>query len=130
MPVIAESPPLIFGSPAATPTPTTTPTPTSTPYPTQTPTPSTTTTPTTHPTTAISPFVIKHQQFVDSIEMAEPCFKRQDLQQFTDQEFLDYIEIEKKDKYIVQEKDLYCSMKGVHNLIQSLRRTLEEKEII
>jgi hypothetical protein len=113
VPVVAESPPLIFGG---TPTPTRTPTPT--PRPTQPPTPTPTPTP--------SDFVARHQQFINSVDKLKACFKRTELNDFTDQEFIDHSAVAMMDRYITQEKDMYCSMRGVQILTKALKRLGEE----
>ena len=119
MPIIAESPPLIFGG-----TTTPTPTPSHTPTPRYTPTP--TPIPTSTPFPGTSNFVIRHDQFIDRIDGLTACFRRDELSDFTDQEFLDHSQIAMKDKYIAQEKDMYCSMQGVTALTNTLRRLGEE----
>jgi hypothetical protein len=116
MPVIAKSPPLIFGgTPAPTPRPTVTPTPTPTPTPTIPPAPT--------PSTA---FVARHQVFINRIDGLNACFKRTELSDFNDQEFIDHSAVSIMDKYITQEKDMYCSMKGVQILTKALKRLGEE----
>lgn len=113
MPIVAESPPLIFGAiPTPTPRPAVTPTPrpgvTSTPRP------------------GVSSFVARHGQFIDRVDSLSACFKRAELSDFTDQEFSDHTTVAMKDKYIAQEKDMYCSMQGVHALTKTLRRLGED----
>ncbi len=109
MPVIAVSPPLVFG---ATPTPT--------PRPGVTPRP----TPTIVP--GISGFVARHEQFIDRIDGLSACFKREELNDFADQEFLDHSQVAIKDRYLAHEKGMYCSMQGVNALTKTLRRLGEE----
>ncbi|MDD5614980.1 MAG: hypothetical protein PHH85_02125 [Candidatus Methanoperedens sp.] len=133
MPIIAESPPIVFGqAPTSTPTPTPTPTPEPDEEPTPTPTPGTSYTPSPQPTTApgVSDFVNRHQQFIDRVGQVSPCFKREDLADFTDQEFTDHINLAQQDKFVAQNQDLYCSMRGVEELAKALKRTAEEQEII
>ena len=118
MPVVAESPPLIFGgTPAPTPIPTVTPTPTPRPIVTPTPAP-------------ISPgaalFVTRHQRFIGLVDGLNACFKRTEISEFTDQEFSDHATVAIMDKYIAQEKDMFCSMQGVNALTKTLRRLGEE----
>lgn len=133
MPVVAESPPIIFGAPAGSPTPTPeptgTPTPTPTSEPTQTPTPTPTSTPEPGTRGDLGNFIIKHQQFVDRVA-GMSCFKREDLPDYTTTEFEDHIEVAKQDKFIVQTKDMYCSMSGARDLVRNLKRVSEEQEII
>jgi len=105
MPVIAESPPIIFGG---TPTPTRTPTPTTTPPP------------------GVSSFVARHEQYISRVDSLNACFKRQEISDFTDQEFLDHSAVAMIDRYITQEKDIYCSMKGIQILTKALKRLGEE----
>ena len=117
MPIIAESPPLIFGG---TPIPTAQPT----IAPTVSPTISPTGTP--RPITITSIFVVRHDEFINRIDGLSACFKRAELNDFTDQEFLDHSQIAMKDKYIVQEMDIYCSMQGINQLTKTLKRLGEE----
>jgi len=125
MPIIAESPPLIFG---ATPTPaprpvTPTPPPIVTPVP-STPVPSPAFTPT--PVTVPVNFVARHEQFIDRVDSLSACFKRVELTDFSDREFEDHSQVAMKDRYIAQEKDMFCSMQGVNVLTKTLRRLGEE----
>uniref|UniRef100_A0A6M3Y747 Uncharacterized protein n=1 Tax=viral metagenome TaxID=1070528 RepID=A0A6M3Y747_9ZZZZ len=123
MPIVAESPPLIFG---ATPTPTPRPA-TPTPLPIVTPVPSTPApalTPT--PVTVPANFVARHDQFIDRVDSLSACFKRVELTDFSDQEFSDHSQVAMKDRYIAQEKDMFCSMQGVNALTKTLRRLGEE----
>ena len=125
MPIIAESPPLIFG---ATPTPaprpvTPTPPPIVTPVP-STPVPSPAFTPT--PVPVCVNFVARHEQFIDRVDSLSACFKREELTDFSDQEFSNHSQVAMKDRYIVQEKDMFCSMQGVNALTKTLRRLGEE----
>lgn len=125
MPVVAESPPLIFGgTPAPTITPTPTPKPARTPKPT-TPTP--TPTPYYTPAPSCADFVARHQQFINHVDGLNACFKRTELGDFTDQEFSDHSTVAMMDKYITQEKDMFCSMKGVQILTKALKRLGEEQ---
>lgn len=113
MPVIAESPPLIFG---ATPTPR--------PVVTPTPRPAT-------PTPVFVPifvpgdtsdFVLRHAQFIRRVDLVGSCFRREVLSDFTDQEFLDHSTVAMQDKYLAQEEDMYCSNAGVGVLSKALKR--------
>ena len=121
MPVVAESPPLIFGgTPSPTPTPTPKPrTPTPTPRPVYTPTP-------TPYLPTPSNCVARHEQFINRVDSLNACFKRQELSDFNDQDFIDHTQIAMIDKYITQEGDMYCSMKGVQILNKALKRLGEE----
>lgn len=114
MPIVAESPPLIFGgSPTPAPRP---------PHATPTPRPASALT----PVPSTSSFVTRHEQFINRINTLSSCFKRAELTDFTDQEFSDHTQVAMQDQYIVQEKDLYCSMQGVRTLTNTLRRLGEE----
>lgn len=106
MPIVAESPPLVFGATPAPPAITPTPRPVYTPVPAE--------------------FVRRHEQFIDRIDGLPACFKRGELGEFTDTEFIDHIAVAMKDRYITQEKDIYCSMKGVQMLSRALKRLGEE----
>ncbi len=125
MPIVAVSPPLIFGG---TPSPTPAPVRTPTPVPVRTPRPGGTLTPTATPgpLPGISGFVERHDQFINRVDELNACFRRDELSDFSDQEFFDHSQIAMKDKYIVQEKDVYCSMQGVQALTKTLRRLGEE----
>jgi len=119
MPVIAESPPLIFGG---TPTPSRTPTPTRTPAP-----------PTPFPTNSPAPitprpldFVARHIQFIDRVDTLSSCFIRSDLPDFTDKEFTEHYAVAAKDKYLVKEQNMICSMQGINALTRTLKRLGEE----
>lgn len=103
MPIVATSPPLIYGGPA-----------TPKPKPAKTP----------KPAKEVMPgaFVAVHERFINRIDELNTCFKREDLSDFVDQDFLDHSSVAIKDKYITQEKDVYCSMKGVQTLSRALER--------
>lgn len=124
MPIIGESPPLIFGGPT---TPTPTRTPGTTPRPTRTPGP-----PTPYPTGTPAPsvnFVSRHEQFINRVDQLGSCFTRQDLPDFSDQEFLDHYTVAAKDKYLTKDQGtpgMICSMQGLNALIGSLKRLGEE----
>uniref|UniRef100_A0A6M3III9 Uncharacterized protein n=1 Tax=viral metagenome TaxID=1070528 RepID=A0A6M3III9_9ZZZZ len=121
MPVIAESEPLIFGGPS-------TPGPTQPPIqpPMITPTPYVPGTPLPTVSPSASSFVQRHEQFINTVDNEQACFKRTALASFSDQEFVDHITVAMKDKYITQEKDLFCSMKGIGVLSKALKRLGEE----
>lgn len=126
MPIVAESPPLIFGG-SPTPIPTRTPSPRP-PGVTPTPRPSSTLTPAPSPpvSTWASSFVVRHEQFINRVNTLSSCFKRADLSDFSDQDFFDHTQVAMQDQYIAQEKDIYCSMQGVRALTNTLRRLGEE----
>jgi len=115
MPVVAESPPLIFGgTPAPTPRP---------PVVTPTPKPAKTPTPTPAPVSvSCAGFVAMHKRFVEIVDGLNACFKRSEISEFTEQEFLDHSAVAMMDRYITQEKDMYCSMQGVDKLDKALKR--------
>jgi len=129
MPIVAESPPLVFGG---TPTPVPVITPSPTPPPRVTPTPKPVSQPGVVPviTPGIEPgvsnFVTRHKQFINRIDELSTCFKRVELNEFSDQEFSDHTQVAMQDKYIAQEKEMYCSMQGVNALTKTLRRLGEE----
>lgn len=122
MPIIAESPPIVFEETPATPTPS----PTSTPQPTGTPEQSDTPT----PSQTSSAFVERHRAFITKTEQIGSCFKREDLSEFTDQEFADHSAVAENDKYLAKTGTTYCNMMGVRSLISALKRTQDEQEII
>lgn len=117
MPIVATSSPLIFGG--NEPDPTFTP-----PHPTDIPyyDPS-------HEQPIISPnssdFVATHQFFIQQIDNLNSCFKREQITNLDDQQFVDHMAIAKIDKYIVQNDDMYCSTQGVKNLSDKLKRFID-----
>ena len=128
MPVVAQSGPLIFDS-SKTPKPTKTPKPGTTPKPDVGTPPPNISTP--EPgKLPLGPFAAKHVLFIDKINSLGSCFKRPEILGLTDQDFSDHIEIAKKDKFITQEKDLYCSLQAIARLKDSLDRTKDKREIL
>jgi len=125
MPVVAESGPLVFNSSM-------TPKPTKTPKPGTTPKPDVSTPPPyiSSPALPPGPFALKHTEFVTKINKLGACFKRTELSEFTDQDFSDHVEVSKADKFITQEKDLYCSLQAIARLKDSLDRTTDKREIL
>lgn len=121
MPIIAESPPLIFGGGDGVPTVTGTPKPRATKKPKTTPR---TTVPIgiTGQPVSTSEFVAKHKNFISTIDSLATCFSRDDLTEFADDEFADHIEIAKTDRYVVSDNDTFCTMQAVNNLKSALRR--------
>ena len=125
MPIIAESPPLVWGAappgepipPPVTPRP-----PVITPKP-----------PVITPSPGVTPpivhipseMVIKHQAFMNSVDSQPSCFKRKDITGFTDEEFSQHVQLAIIDKYLTQEQDLYCSKQAVQNLSTKLKRYVE-----
>jgi len=118
MPVVAKSPPLIFGgTPAPTPRP---PVVTPTPKPAKTPTP--TPTPVSIVPAGTSGWVLRHAQFIRCVDNVGSCFKRVEISDFNDQEFLDHSTVAMQDRYLAQEDDMYCSTAGVGVLSKALKR--------
>ena len=122
MPIIAESPPLIFGGTGV-------PTVTGTPQPKATKKPKATKRPTTTPPQAgetsqisASEFVNKHKFFINTIDALSTCFSRDDMPEFADDEFADHIEIAKTDRYVVSDNETFCTMQAINNLKSALRR--------
>ena len=112
MPIIAESGPLIFDpSKEATPTPSPV---TPTPKP-----PVTTPKPAEYVPT--DQFTKDHELFITAADQLH-CFKREDMPQLTDADFYAHMTIAQMDKYIVQSDDQYCTMQGVKNLANKLKR--------
>lgn len=128
MPVIAESPPLVFG---ATPTPSPARTPVVPPRITPTPEPAKPVV-TPSPVPVLTPlpetpdFVTRHEQFVNRVDSLRACFNRSELSDFSDKEFYDHSRVAMKDKYITREKDMYCSMQGINALTKTLKRLGED----
>jgi len=74
----------------------------------------------------MSSFVSRHEQFIRRVDGLNTCFKRTELADFSDQEFLDHFTVAMQDRYLTQEKDMYCSMQGVKILSKALKRIGEE----
>jgi len=125
MPVVAQSGPLIFDN-SKTPKPTKTPKPGTTPKPDVSTPPPYISTPALPP----GPFALAHNNFIEKIKIKGACFKRTEFAELTDQDFSDHIEVAKTDKYITQEKDLFCSLQGIARLKDSLDRTTDKREIL
>ena len=123
MPVIAESPPLVWGAaaPGEPVPPPVTPKP-----PVVTPIPPVIAPGVTPPIVHIpTELVIKHQAFMDSVDSQPSCFKRKNITGFTDAEFSQHIQIAMIDQYLTQEQDMYCSKQAVENLSTKLKRYVE-----
>lgn len=107
MPVIAESPPLTFGSDETPPD-----------------------RPALPPTVIIRPpancnlsdIVKNHKVFIDHIDILGSCFNREDMPEFTEQDFEFHKELAIVDKYITVNGNLYCSMQAIQDLSQKLKR--------
>jgi len=118
MPVIAESPPIIFGGgeepPSIPPAPYVPPT---SPSPTPPFVPQI-------PSTGCTPGNIEsdHKIFIGHVDQLDECFSREMLPEFTDQNFQLHSNIAITDKYLTKNGDLYCSMQAVQNLSQKLKR--------
>jgi len=125
MPVLAQSPPIQLsgGVPTNTPSPTPTPRP-GTPRPPRTPKPST---PRPGSNTGMG-FAARHQEFVTRLEQIGTCFKRTDIPEFSDTEFQEHSQVAIQDKYLTQDQDRFCSRIAVGNLIEALKRTINEKD--
>ena len=60
-----------------------------------------------------------------SVDSLTSCFKRADLPNYTDDEFSLHVQIAMVDKYLTQEKDMFCSKQAVENLSTKLKRFVE-----
>lgn len=116
MPIIAESPPLLYGegnSDDLEPSP-------------QPPSP----TPTTPPAVIIKPpgacnladILANHKIFIGHVDQLAACFSRDAMPEFSDQDFELHKEIAIVDKYITKNGDMYCSTQAVYNLSNKLKR--------
>lgn len=125
MPVVATSAPIIYDT-------TKTPKPTKKPSVPKTPKPDVSTPPSYISTPALppGPFAQKHIEFIEKVRNKGACFKRPEFSEFNDQEFSDHVEVAKTDKYITQEKDLYCSLQAIARLKNSLDRTTSNTELL
>lgn len=114
MPIIAESPPLLFGDelePEPIPAPPVI-------------------IPSTPPAIVIShPFVcnyndilVSHQIFIDHVDSLNACFKRSAMPEFLDDDFEFHAQLAMIDKYLTKSQDTYCSMQAVNNLSSNLKR--------
>lgn len=122
MPIIAESPPLVWGAaaPGEPLPPPITPTPTPTPPPVL-------------PVTPVAPLpgflptelVNKHKAFMDKVGAQLSCFKREDITGITDAEFNQHVQIAMIDKALTQDHDMFCSKQAVQNLSTKLKRYVE-----
>ena len=121
MPVIEQSPPLLFGEeeqpPPVTPSVIPPVTPPITP-------------PITPPSNIIimpgtcnlSDIVENHKIFVGHINTLDKCFRREDMPEFSDQDFEFHKELSIIDKFIVPNEDYTCSMQAIQNLSDKLKR--------
>jgi len=125
MPIVAQSGPIIFDGNR-------TPKPTKTPKPGTTPKPDVSTPPPYISTPALppGPFAQKHSVFIEKVKSKGACFKRTEFAELNDQDFSDHVEVAKTDKYITQEKDLFCSLQAIARLKDSLDRTTDKREIL
>lgn len=112
MPIVATGPPIIFGGNGGTP---------STPLP-YSPTPPITPGP---PIISGSAFVLQHQDFIQQVDTLNACFKKESILNLTETELEDHLQIAMIDKYITQNEDMYCSMQGVKNLSNKLKRFID-----
>lgn len=136
MPIIAESGPVVLGQGGTpVPPPTSTPAP-RTPAPTRPPsrTPAPATQPPVYsPQPGSSGFVARHQQFIDRVQSIGACFKREDLPDFSDQEFSDHVQVAQQDRYLAQAdqtRNIFCNMQAVSALANSLKRITGEQLIL
>lgn len=125
MPVIAESPPLVWGAAAPgepVPPPITPKPPAITPRP-----PAITPVPGVKPLITYIPteMVIKHQGFIGAVDSQPSCFKREDITGFTDEEFSLHVQLAMANKYLTQEHDMFCSKQAVQSLSTKLKRFVE-----
>lgn len=114
MPIVATSPPIIFGGDDTNGAPTRTPVP-RTPSP-KTPGP---------PIHSTSDFVTQHQSFIQQVDNLNNCFKKESIINFTKTELEDHLQIAMIDKYLTQNEDMYCTMQGVKNLSNKLKRFID-----
>jgi len=111
MPIIAQSPPLIFG---ATPTPTPPPSRVVTPAPPAAGTP------------VREGFPKRHKEFLAVVDSKPTCFKKEEITGFTGEELDQHLQVAMLDKYITQSGDMYCTMQAVSNLKKALKRLGED----
>jgi len=118
MPVIAESPPLIFGGSQTT----------DPSEPSIQPQGSVVISPPAQvyiqPTEScnLSTLLDDHRVFVERIEQIGACFKRTAMPEFSDVQFQIHTDLSLSDKYLTKSGDMYCSKQAVVNLSQKLSR--------
>lgn len=117
MPVIAESPPLIYDDGTEDPTPTL---PSLTqPLPIVIPPANIIRTP---PACNLADILKNHKIFIDHVDLLDTCFKRDAMPEFTDRDFELHKDLAIMDKYITVSGDHFCSMQSLENLSRKLYR--------
>lgn len=107
MPVIAESEPLIFGSDETPP---------------DRPAPPATIIIRPPANCNLSDIVKNHKTFIAHVDILGSCFKRENMPEFTEQDFEFHKELAMVDKYITVNGDSFCSMQAIQDLSQKLKR--------
>jgi len=110
MPIIAESGPMVFGG-EDTPAPIIPPI-----IPPITPP---------DPITTTSIFANRHKEFIDQVNNINACFKKEQISNFTNEEFETHSQIAMIDKYITRLKnneDVYCTRQATHDMTKTLKR--------
>jgi len=70
----------------------------------------------------LSDILANHKIFIEHVDMLGSCFKREEMPEFTDQNFDLHSNIALVDKYITKNGEMFCSMQAVNNLSQKLKR--------
>jgi len=118
MPIIAQSGPLVFGgNEGQTITPTANP-------PSEQPeeTPSQQTQPS---TTSALEFTLRHREFIDQVNTMGSCFKKEQIKNFTSEEFDQHVNVAIIDKYITKLKNqtgVYCTEQSAKDINKTLQR--------
>jgi len=73
----------------------------------------------------LSDILANHKIFIQHVDMLGACFKREEMPEFTDQNFEIHANIAIVDKYLTKNGEMYCSMQAVQNLSQKLKRFQE-----
>ena len=118
MPVIAESPPLIFGGNQTPETPP--------PYiqPSIPPTPIPPTPIYAPPSEScnFSSLLNDHRIFIERVDQLGACFSRDTMPELSDMQFQIHTDIAMTDKYLTTSENMFCSKQAVENLSQKLKR--------
>jgi len=70
----------------------------------------------------LSDMLANHKIFIEHVDMLGACFKREEMPEFTNQNFDLHSNIALVDKYITKNGEMFCSMQAVNNLSHKLKR--------
>uniref|UniRef100_A0A6M3Y7B8 Uncharacterized protein n=1 Tax=viral metagenome TaxID=1070528 RepID=A0A6M3Y7B8_9ZZZZ len=115
MPILAESGPLTFGGNDVPGTPP------QVVIPPETPTPS----PYTQPTATAAEFTLRHREFINQVNTLGSCFRKEQIKNFTSEDFDQHILVAEIDKYVSKLKNqdgVYCTEQSVRDINKTLQR--------